>query len=674
MGYFYITTPIYYVNGTPHIGHLYTTLVADMLTRYHTLKNEKTFFLTGTDEHGTKIAEAAQKQNTTPQALADSTAQNFKQLWERSTIEYSRFIRTTEEQHTTFVQMVLQKLYEQGDIYFADYEGLYCTGCERFYTESELIDGICPQHAVPPVHMKEGNYFFKMSKYTNWLIDHIVSNPTWIEPEQYRNEVLSMLRSSVIEDLCISRPVTRLQWGIPLPFDAEYVCYVWFDALLNYLSGIDYPITSELTSTDSTAHALWNNAVLLIAKDIVKPHAVFFPCMLKAMGIPLFHKLKVHGYWLVRDTKLSKSLGNAVDPNILLTQYGTDAIRYFLLREMHYGVDANFSEELLIERSITELANDIGNLFSRTLGMAAKYAMQTLNEHPTYTQEDTTVIETLQHALQTYCVMCDAVAPHKAIQAVLTMVSTLNKYIDTVAPWKLYKEKQQERLQTVLYLLCEGLRKIALTLYPVIPTTAIRMFTLLGYTKDDILATSAKTHLSSNAIASFEEECTHWGRLHNTTLAKPTALFPREQWESMQHDVIQGGHMQTTEQQTQSTLQDVTGSGCLSPDSYINYEDFTKIVLQVGTVREAHKVPNADKLLRLLVDIGENEPRQILAGIAEFYMPEHLINSQVVVVTNLKPRTLRGFTSYGMLLAIKYDATLCLVRPENTVPPGSHIS
>lgn len=673
MGYFYITTPIYYVNGTPHIGHLYTTLVADMLTRYHALNNEQTFFLTGTDEHGAKIAEAAQKQNTTPLALADGAAQHFKQLWEHSGIGYSRFIRTTETQHITFVQTVLQKLYEQGDIYFADYEGLYCTGCERFYTENELTDGICPQHATPPVHMKEGNYFFKMSKYTDWLVEHITSNPTWIEPEQYRNEVLSMLKSSALEDLCISRPTTRLQWGIPLPFDTNYVCYVWFDALLNYLSGIDYPIATETTSTASTARALWSSAVLLIAKDIVKPHAIFFPCMLKAMNIPLFHKLKVHGYWLVRNTKLSKSLGNAIDPNILLTQYGTDAVRYFLLREMHYGIDAHFSEELLRERSITELANDIGNLFSRTLGMAAKYAMQTLNAHPVYTQEDTTVIETLQHALQTYCTMCNAIAPHKAIQAILTMVSTLNKYIDTVAPWKLYKEKQQERLQTVIYLLCEGLRKIALALYPIIPTTAIRMLVLLGYTRDDIAATTLSPSLPPNAITSFKEECNHWGKLHNTTLAKPTTLFPREQWESMQNNNIQGAQMQTTEQ-TQPTLQNTTGSGCFSPENYINYEDFTKIVLQVGTICEAHKVPNADKLLRLLVDIGENEPRQILAGIAEFYTPEQLIHSQVVVVTNLKPRTLRGFTSYGMLLAIKYGTTLCLVRPETTVPSGSHIS
>lgn len=517
MNPFYVTTPIYYVNGKPHIGHVYTSVVADMIARYHALEGEDVFFLTGTDEHGDKIARSAIKEGISPRELADRYAEEFKHMWERCDVHYTDFIRTTQERHKRVVQMVLQHIYDKGDIYFGEYGGHYCYGCERFYVDTELEDGLCPQHKTRPEYVKEKNYFFKMKQYLPWLKEYIEQNPQSIQPSQYRNEVLSLLEHGDLDDLCISRPKTRLQWGIELPFDTDYVCYVWFDALLNYLSGIGYP-------DEENFHKFWSNARHIIAKDIVKPHAIFWPCMLRSAGLPLFQSIYVHGYWLIRETKVSKSLGNAFDPAVLIQQYGIDAIRYFLLRDMSFGADASFSIPLLVQRIIAELANDIGNLFSRTLGMLHKYCNAIVPKPSEYTQEDIAVQSLVLNAIVEYKQYCRAIAPARAIEQIIVIASIMNKYIDSQAPWTLYKNAEVERLHTVLYLVLEGLRKISYMLLPIMPSTAKTMVALLGITFSDEVTLKEEEHI--------------WGRLTvGNILANRVNLFPREVWENVYEDM-----------------------------------------------------------------------------------------------------------------------------------------
>jgi methionyl-tRNA synthetase len=645
---FFLSTPIYYVNANPHLGHAYTTTVADAMIRFQKLMGRRTFFLTGTDEHGDKIVRAAESSQATPQDYVNVISDRFKTLWEELGFGFDDFIRTTESRHITRVQQFLQLIYDRGDIYHGEYGGHYCFGCERFYTEKELKDGLCPDHLQAPEYIKEKNYFFRMAKYLEPLRQHIETNPEFIRPERYRNEVLGLLRED-LGDLCISRPKNRLSWGIELPFDREYVTYVWFDALLNYITALEWPDGERFRT-------FWPEAQHLVAKDILKPHAIFWPCMLLSAGLPLYRHLNVHGYWLVQDTKMSKSLGNVVDPLDFARTYGRGAFRYFLLREMPFGHDANVSEEALATRFNADLANDLGNLFSRVLSMTQKYFDGFAPEPGAIRPEDEEIHILATECLENFQDLFGRFQFSMALEALWTLVRALNKYVDTSQPWTLFKQQRREELGTVMYTLLEAMRKVAVHLWPVMPEESEAMLAQLG----DRRPAKRWRHLA--------DELLHWGLLEpQTRVAGASNLFPRVEIKAGQKDAPLAAA------DPQGKAESSSVAAC-SAAEWLEFADFQKIELRVGTVISAQPVQGADKLLHLQVDLGEDQPRSIAAGIARSWTPEALTGRQVVVVANLKPRKLRGVVSQGMVLAVQAPEGLRLLVPSDQTPPGSRVS
>jgi methionyl-tRNA synthetase len=641
----YITTPIYYVNAQPHLGHAYTTIVADTYSRFRRLCKEDVRFQTGTDEHGDKIAEAAANAAIAPKEYADRISRLFREAWPPLGITPDNFIRTTDAHHVKTVQKVLQQVYDQGDIYLGSYSGLYCKGCERFLTEKELVDDNCPYHQVKPQPISESNYFFRMSKYQEWLIDHISNNPDFITPERYRNEVLSFLKDP-LEDLCISRPKSRLDWGITLPFDDGFVTYVWFDALINYVSGIGYP------DGEKFGH-YWGVAEHIIAKDILKPHAIYWPTMLAAMGLPPYRRLHVHGYWNINEAKMSKSVGNVVRPETLRQDFGVDTVRYFLLREMSFGLDASFSDESIIARQNSDLANDLGNLFSRSLTMISKFANSTIPAPGELAPPDKELAAAATDMVASYRGHMQDFAFNRALQDVWAVISMANKYIVTSEPWVLAKDPARaERLKTVLYYLAETLRLIGLVLLPVMPETSVKMAAALGIPLDS----HKKLNLPDHGI---------WGLLEpGTGVQLGESLFPRlETGKAAERKDPAKAAARTPETKKETP----------AAAGFISFDDFKNLDLRVAEILTAEKIKKSERLLKLTVAVPEE--RTVVAGIAEYYQPEELVGRQVIMVANLKPAKLMGVASHGMILASRDgQGRLTLSAIADRVPPGSKVS
>ena len=662
---FYITTPIYYVNDVPHIGHAYTTVAADVLARYWRLRGRDVFFLTGLDEHGQKVQQAAAKAGIDPQAHCDKLAPQFQELWKRLNISNNAFIRTTDTGHKTVVQRYLQELYDSKLIYKADYTGWYCTFDERFWTVKDVTGGLCPDCKRPVEQLSEHNYFFKMGQYQDRLIEHIKQHPNFIRPESRRNEVLGFLTTQKLGDLSISRPKSRLLWGIELPFDKGYVTYVWFDALVNYVSALEYLVQPP-------AHEkFWPANVHLVGKDILTTHAVYWSTMLMALDLSLPEIIFAHGWWTVGGEKMSKSRGNVVDPNRMVDEFGADAFRYFLLREVPFGQDGDFSEHAMARRVNSDLANGIGNLLSRTLTMIDRNCEGTIPDVPQdYLERENQKYRLLLHAKEQLLILGKALDGffedlefNNLLLHITSRATDVDIFIDEHEPWRLAKDPdKREELNAVLYTAAECLRILSLYIYPVMPNTAKNVAEQLG--------------LDINFSLPLLSQEIRWGELQGgTKIRKGSSLFPRIEAKPQGAKTV--SESPSTPQPTPAAPAPVAAPAAAptpAAPAQITIDEFMKIQLKTAKVLTAERVPKSEKLLKLQVSLGEgSEQRQIVAGIGKKYEPETLVGKTIIIVANLKPAKLMGIESQGMVLAAGDSEVRGLATILEEVDPGTKV-
>ena len=646
MSTFYVTTPIYYVNDKPHIGHAYTTILGDILARFHRAMGDDTFFLTGTDEHGQKVQKAAEARHLTPQEHCDDTVKRFQELWERLGISNDDFLRTTQERHKKVVRAILQDLYDRDLIYKREYKGHYCVPCERFFTDKDLLEGgLCPDCKRPTGEICETNYFFRMGQYRDWLVEYIQTHPGFILPDFRANETLGFLKKD-LEDLCISRPKSRLSWGIELPFDPDYVCYVWFDALINYISAIGYRGGEEAKFAK-----YWAESLHLIGKDILTTHTVYWPTMLHAMNLPMPKHIFAHGWWLTGNAKMSKSAGNVVNPMDMIGKFGVDPFRYCLTAGMVPGQDASFTEESFILRYNTDLANDLGNMLSRVVKMAFKYFEGKVPPCGTLEEIDNELLSEAEKAVPAVRAAVENIKLDKGLEAAMNVVRAANRYMEKTAPWTLARKGETERLATVLYTAAESLRIVSALLLPVMPEKMKELRLSLGFSPEEAAkadyAALASTHLVSG-----------------TPMRDTPPLFPRILAEKGDAPCCRKGEAPAKKETPAAGKQEEKAAE--ENANVVTVEDFFRTELKTAEVLEAKKLENSDKLLLLKIKVGE-EVREIVSGIAKHYTPEEMAGRTIVIVANLKPAKIRGVVSNGMLLAAKDGDTLKLV----TIDGGS---
>jgi len=614
---FYITTPIYYVNDVPHIGHAYTTVAADVLARYKRLMGFDVFFLTGTDEHGKKIERAAEANHETPMQLADRVVKRYKSLWKKLNISNNKFIRTTDDYHINGVKNLWQRIYEKGDLYPGIYEDWYCVPCESYWPDKELVDGKCPQCGRDVEKLREESYFFRMSKYGKALLKHIEENPDFIQPDFRRNEIISFVKEG-LRDLSVSR--MSFSWGIPVPSDPKHVMYVWFDALANYITAVGYNHNYD------EFNKYWPADVHFIGKDILRFHAVYWPTFLMSAGLPLPKTIFAHGWWTVDGKKMSKSLGNIVDPDRVADEFGTDVLRYFLMREVPFGLDGDFSLTALKQRLNSDLANDLGNFVQRIVGISERFVNLTTGKPGAIENVDRALIEEAERVIKEVDTAMESISFQKALISIWELISAGNKYVAETEPWVLAKQKKTTRLEAVVYNYFECLRIIGILLYPFIPESIEKIRELVPF--------------------ELKGEELKWGCMRSgVTIRKGPPLFRKVEEKEKPEEVR---------------------------EERISIEEFKRIDLRIARILEAERVPGSEKLLKLIVDAGDGQ-RQIVAGIGRVYTPESLVGKQVVIVANLKPARLMGLTSDGMLLAAGDGENLGILIPEKEQKAGTRV-